>query len=306
MPGRLLAGASLTALGAGAGAALYAWRESTWVEATERVVRLAGLPAGLEGLRILHVSDTHFPADGASLPRFLETVSGLEFDLVLASGDYVETSAGWETAARGLTSLAARWGVYATLGAHDYCEPVRTAGEWASSWRDRALGRGRRFVDPSPFVTALESGGVRVLRNEWVSAEIGGELVRIGGAGDDSVGLARLERALPPEEVEPAGFTLLITHSPDAMLETAPGRAVPSLVLCGHTHGGQIRAPWYGAPVRHSQLVDRRRTAGEFERGGSRVVVSRGFGTAMVPLRFLCRPEIGVIELRSEADGEAV
>ena len=76
MPGRLLAGASLTALGAGAGAALYAWRESTWVEATERVVRLAGLPAGLEGLRILHVSDTHFPADGASLPRFLETVSG--------------------------------------------------------------------------------------------------------------------------------------------------------------------------------------------------------------------------------------
>ena len=86
------------------------------MEATERVVRLAGLPAGLEGLRILHVSDTHFPADGASLPRFLETVSGLEFDLVLASGDYVETSAGWETAARGLTSLAARWGVYATLG----------------------------------------------------------------------------------------------------------------------------------------------------------------------------------------------
>ncbi len=278
----------------GVGAALYAWWESTAVEITERRLQIPDLPVGLEGLRILHVSDTHFPADGDSVGRFVEKVWPLEYDLVCCTGDYVETSAGWDSAADALTQLRAPFGVYATLGAHDYCQPVRTFDEWLSFNVDRALGSPRRFVNPKPFVERLEASGIVVLRNEWRSLEIGGELVRLGGAGDDSVRMARLESAVPP----PEGFSMLLTHAPDAALRL-PSKAEggPSIVLSGHTHGGQIRLPGWGAPLRHSRLVSRSRPSGVFDLEGMQVVVSRGFGTAHVPLRFDCRPEIGLITL---------
>ena len=278
----------------GVGATLYAWWESTAVEVTERRIMLPDLPPGLEGLRILHVSDTHFPASGDSVGRFLERIWHLDYDLICCTGDYVETSAGWDSAGDALTQLTAPLGVYATLGAHDYCQPVRSFDEWVSFNADRLMGSPRRFVNPSPFVERLEDAGIVVLRNEWRSLEIGGELVRIGGAGDDSVRMARLDSATPPA----GGFSIMLTHAPDAALRLRmPRDGGPSLVLCGHTHGGQIRVPGWGAPMRHSRLVSREQTSGVFEVSGAQVVVSQGFGTAHVPLRFACRPEIGLITL---------
>lgn len=253
---------------------------------------MANLPPGLDGLRVLHISDTHFPADGASLARFAELVSGLDYDIVFATGDYVETAAGWETAVEAFSLLHAPLGVYASLGAHDYLSPITTFGEWSEAARRRIFGGRRRLIDPAPFVERLEGLGVRVLRNRCEQAEVGGEILRIAGAGDDSVGMARLDRALPP--TDSAAFTVLLTHSPDAALKLGDP---PPLIFSGHTHGGQIRIPGYGAPVRHSRLVDRRRTAGLFRYRNAQVIVSQGFGTAVVPLRLLCQPEIAIIEL---------
>lgn len=286
----------------GVGAALYAWWESTTVEVTERELAFPDLPPGLDGLRILHVSDTHFPASGDSVGRFLDALQPLDYDLVLCTGDYVETAAGWDAAADALTQLRAPFGVYATLGAHDYCAPVRSVEEWCSFNVARLTGARRRFVNPQSFIDRLEGAGVVVMRNEWRSLEIGGELVRIGGAGDDSVGMARLESAVPPlveaSSGRPGGFSILLTHAPDAALRLPPrAEGGPSLVLCGHTHGGQIRIPGWGAPMTHSRLASRRHADGVFEVAGTQVVVSRGFGTAHVPLRFACRPEIGLLTL---------
>ena len=277
----------------GGGLTAYAWWESTQAAAAHRRVAVRDLPAGLAGLRVLHISDTHFPADGASLERFAELVAGLEYDIVLATGDYVETAAGWDSAVEAFALLHAPFGVYASLGAHDYLSPVRTLGEWTAAARSRMFGGRRALVDPASFVERLEALGVRVLRNEWTQVEVGGEVLRIAGAGDDSVGMARLDRALPADE-DGAGLTVLLTHSPDAVLRL---ERPPPLVFCGHTHGGQIRAPWYGAPVRHSKLVDRRQTAGLFRRPNTQVIVSQGFGTAVIPLRLLCPPQLAVIEL---------
>ncbi len=325
MSGSLRALSSAAALlGAlGGGLAAYAWWESTQAKLVRHDVAVPGLPAGLDGLRVLHVSDTHFPANGASLERFAELIAEAEYDIVFASGDYVETAAGWDSAVEAFSLLHAPFGVYASLGAHDYLSPISTVAEWRDAMRRRAFGGRRRLVDPAPFVERLEDLGVRVLRNEWTQTEISGEILRIAGAGDDSVGMARLDRALPPVDsadspdgaggangVDSAdsangpdgadgansadGLTVLLTHSPDALLRL---QHPPPLSFCGHTHGGQIRIPGYGAPVRHSQLVDRRQTAGVFQRNGAQVIVSQGFGTAIVPLRLLCPPEIGLIHL---------
>ena len=292
--GRTLSTAAALVGGLGGALTAYAWWESTRAKLVRHDVEVPGLPAGLDGLRILHVSDTHFPANGASLERFAELIAEAEYDIVFASGDYVETAAGWDSAVEAFSLLHAPFGVYASLGAHDYLSPIATVAEWRDAARRRTLGGRRRLVDPAPFVERLEDLGVRVLRNEWAQAEIGGEVVRIGGAGDDSVGMAQLDQALPPEDGTD-GLTVLLTHSPDALLRL---QHPPPLSFCGHTHGGQIRIPGYGAPVRHSQLVDRRQTAGVFQRNGAQIVVSQGFGTAIVPLRFLCPPEVGLVKLR--------
>ena len=300
--GRTLSTAAALVGGLGGGLAAYAWWESTQAKLVRHDVEVPGLPDGLDGLRILHISDTHFPANGASLERFAELVAEVEYDIVFASGDYVETAAGWDSAVAAFSLLHAPFGVYASLGAHDYLSPISTMAEWSDAMRRRAFGGRRRLVDPAPFVERLENLGVRVLRNEWTQTEISGEVVRIGGAGDDSVGMARLDRALPPEDGADSpdgadgadGLTVLLTHSPDALLRL---QRPPPLSFCGHTHGGQIRIPGYGAPVRHSQLVDRRQTAGVFQRNGAQVVVSQGFGTAIIPLRFLCPPQIGLVHL---------
>ncbi len=293
---RALSSAAALVGALGGGLAAYAWWESTQAKLVRHDVAVPGLPAGLDGLRILHVSDTHFPANGASLERFAELVAEVEYDIVFASGDYVETAAGWDSAVEAFSLLHAPFGVYASLGAHDYLSPISTVAEWRGAMRRRAFGGRRRLVDPAPFVERLEDLGVRVLRNEWTQTEISGEILRISGAGDDSVGMARLDRALPPDGADSAdGLTVLLTHSPDALLRL---QHPPPLSFCGHTHGGQIRIPGYGAPVRHSQLVDRRQTAGVFQRNGAQVIVSQGFGTAIVPLRLRCPPEIGLIKLR--------
>ena len=297
--GRTLSATAALVGGLGGALTAYAWWESTRARLVRHDVEVPGLPAGLDGLRILHVSDTHFPANGASLERFAELIAEVEYDIVFASGDYVETAAGWDSAVEAFSLLHAPLGVYASLGAHDYLAPISTAAEWRDAARRRAFGGRRRLVDPAPFVERLESLGVRVLRNEWTQAEIGGEVVRIGGAGDDSVGMARLDQALPPEDGTDGphgkdGLTVLLTHSPDALLRL---QHPPPLSFCGHTHGGQIRIPGYGAPVRHSQLVNRQQTAGVFHHNGAQIVVSQGFGTAIVPLRFLCPPEVGLVQL---------
>ena len=295
-----LARALGTLIGTGAGlaaaAAFYAWREAKWVQTTETVVAIPDLPQGLDGLRILHISDTHFPADGESVPRFLDTVERLQYDITLMTGDYVETAAGWSSAVRAFRALRPGLGIYASLGAHDRTARPRSFWDGVRAYTPIPGVRRRLFVDPSPFVQALEDAGVTVLRNEQRSLEIAGELLRLSAVDDAWIGLADLDGALPGAGAEPQGFHVLLSHSPDALLDPRT-RSVP-LALCGHTHGGQIRVPFYGAPVRHSHLVDRVRTAGLHRIAHTQVVISRGFGTAALPLRLGCRPEIGVIELR--------
>ena len=289
----LAAFATFSALGAAVAA--HAWRESKRVELTRRVVRPRGLPPALDGLRILHVSDTHFPSDGESVERFLVAVDRAEFDFVAATGDYVETAAGWDAAVEALSALPERAPTYAVLGAHDHLPPVRTAREWLSAMRERTAGR-RRMISAAPFRSRLGEAGLHVLGNEWREIEINGEPVRIAGAGDASAGMARLADALPPAD---GVFTILLTHAPDAVLDHADaGRQVPPLALAGHTHGGQIAIPGYGAPFRHSRLATRSKPAGVFDVADGKVVVSRGFGTAIIPLRLQARPEICVVELR--------
>ena len=289
----VLVGSALTA---------YAWRESMNLELTHTVVPIDGLPTGLHGLRILHIADTHFPANARSLPRFRRAIERLQYDIVLATGDYAETARGWPTVVDAFRDLDPRLGCYAVIGGHERYAAPRSPRDVVKHLRALFDPTARRFIDPMPLVEELRTLGVRVLINESVSLEIGGEAVRLIGIDDAALGRDDLPAALP---ANPQGrFEILLSHSPDGVLHPR-ARRIP-FALSGHTHGGQIRLPGYGAPVRHARAVTRRQPAGLMRIGATQTYVSRGFGTSAIPLRLGARPELGVIELRTaEPAGKA-
>ncbi len=299
--GRALARLSIAGMFAGSALAGYAWRTSMNLELTDTVVRIDGLPAGLDGLRILHIADTHFPANARSLPRFRRAVERLRYDVVFATGDYAETTRGWPTVVEAFRDLEPGFGCYAVIGAHERYAALRTRTDVRRFLQGLLNPTTRRFVDPTPLIEELRSIGVRVLINESASVEIGGEAVRIIGIDDASLGRDDLPAALP---ATPQGhFEILLSHSPDGVLHPLAQR-IP-LALSGHTHGGQIRLPGYGSPVRHARAVNRQHPAGLMRIGATQNYVSRGFGTSTIPFRLGARPELGVIELRATERGDA-
>ncbi len=235
------------------------------------------LPA-LSALRLLHISDLHVERFGRREEHLLELVEALQPDLIVATGDYVNLSCADDpiahaAARRVLEGLRAPAGVFATLGS----PPVD------------------RYIAP-----IFEGSGVRLLRDEGVLVEgpAGERLALLGmdcshDRAEDERVLAGLSAAAPAD-----AYRILLYHSPD--LGPVASDYGMDLYLCGHTHGGQIRLPGYGALVTSSQL-GKRFEMGRYQVGRTLLVVSRGVGLEGLGaprVRFLCRPEVILFSAR--------
>jgi predicted MPP superfamily phosphohydrolase len=227
-----------------------------------------GLP-----LRIVHLSDPHVERTTARERKLVPLVDELQSDLILLTGDYLNLSyLGDETAQRDFHTLASQlhapYGVYAVRGSVD--SPALTE---------------RLFADLD----------IVVLENESVRLDIKGQeiyLVGVACSHDLSIDIPRLDQAL--RGVPPDSFKILLYHSPD-LIEAASERGM-DLYLAGHTHGGQICLPLYGA-VFTSSIYGKQYEAGLFQEGRTYLYVSRGLGLegGQAPrARFLCRPEVAV------------
>ena len=198
----------------------------------------------------------------------VEVSNLLQPDLVALTGDFVTYSrASIEPVAEMLGALRARAGVVAVLGNHDF----RVGAEII----ERALSR----------------RGIEVLRNRHILLRKGGETLPVAGVDDYGYG-ADLNRALHGIPREAA--TLLLAHNP-RLVRLASCHGV-SLVLSGHTHGGQVNIPFLGTVYGRSpeQL---RFKVGWDRLGSTQIYVSRGIGTVVLPWRLRCPAEILRLEL---------
>lgn len=245
--------------------------ERHWVEQTERVVALAGLPASMDGFRILHLTDIHFDdrTNVARLCAMLDRFNRLEPDMVVLTGDLItHFRRHIEPCAQVLGRLRARRGVYAVLGNHDH---------WAN---------GRAMAE------ALRHQGIRVLCNEHELIDGGFWLV---GVDDPHLHFDDLDAALDGID-EDGRPRVLLAHSPDIM-SVAVDRV--DVVLTGHTHGGQVRLPVVGPLMRATRREAARRHVMGLKRiGRTLCFTNRGLGTVLIPIRFNCRPEVAVVTLR--------
>jgi predicted MPP superfamily phosphohydrolase len=241
------------------------------LEVTQHEIVLDHLPAAFDGYRIAFLTDTHV----ASFMRrglYREAVArAMRFDpdLVLLGGDFVTFERHIPLMAEVLMpGLAARDGVYAVLGNHDY---------WA---------------DADGIIAALTVRGVRFLINRSIAIRRGGDAIALLGIDELYRGDPDVDTAFAP--VDPAAVCIGLSHHPD-IVDLLDGRRI-DLLVCGHTHGGQIRFPFFGSVVVPSK--HEARYASGFHRAGEVLMyVSRGIG-AVPPLRILCRPEVATFVLR--------
>jgi len=217
------------------------------------------------------------------LREAIDEINRARPDVVLLTGDYVSSevltprltvAAAWQCG-RLLNQLDCRQR-YAIFGNHDI---------WA----------GEQHVGD-----ALQSNGITVLKNSYLPFERGGGRMWLAGLDDPVCGQPDPDRAIPPSIRNIANEPiLLMCHAPDyvdVLREHPAGQAV-SLVLSGHTHGGQIRLPFVG-PLRLPP-GGRKYVEGLFQLGTTQLYVNRGIGSVGVPFRFDCRPEITLFTLRS-------
>jgi predicted MPP superfamily phosphohydrolase len=240
------------------------------IEITRHEIFIDDLPDPFDGYRIAFLTDTHV-ANVVRRAFFEEVVAQtnrFEPDLVLLGGDFVSFERHIPLMADVLlTNLRARDGLIAVLGNHDY---------WSNGEKVKA---------------AMEERGVQFIINKSI-------VLRRGGAELPLIGVDEIYRGEPDIDAAfngiRSGPCLGLTHHPD-LIDLLEGRRL-DLLVAGHTHGGQIRLPFFGSivvPSRHEA-----RYASGFQRVGRVLMyVSRGVG-AIPPLRILCRPEVATFVLR--------
>lgn len=286
---------------AGAGIACFAWAlvEPHRVEVTYVHVPLAGLSAQ-ERIRIVQLSDVHsrsHPRLEESLPDIIARQSP---DLIVFTGDALNRRYGLPVFRRLMSRLSAIAPTYAVLGNWD--------------------------VGPGAGLNLFGATGVRELDGEFVEIAVRGRHVRLVGARfGETVRLRKAVRAartpmpanavpaalpaiplsanvsdaLPPAAPGPRSVVppvVVLAHSPDAIAYAKEA----DLLLAGHTHGGQIRLPWYGAIITLTE-TGKQYESGLHRAGQTWIYTNRGIGVEpLLPVRFLCRPEVTVMDLVAE------
>jgi predicted MPP superfamily phosphohydrolase len=258
-------------LGISGTAAYASLFEITDYELTETDIFIRGLPASFENFRIVQVSDVHHSSlvSLEEVRRVVELAQSARGDMVVLTGDYTTARRSYiEPCAEVLGTLEAPSGVWAVLGNHDHY----TDGELTR----RALVRQR----------------IGVLDNAHTLLARGADTLQLAGIDDWSWGYADWTRALGG--LDRKRPTLLLSHEPQVF--DAPETKGLSLILSGHTHGGQVNLPFVGAPARFFEAFKYLR--GRYERDGQQLYVSRGTGVVGLPIRFGARPEVAVLRLR--------
>lgn len=260
---RALAAAGI-GLVAGGGAHGYLY-ERHRVGVTRTDLPVSGLPAALDGLRVALLTDFHHTGDeaAADIQRAVDLARALKPDLIVLGGDYVtlQDRTYMSPCAELLRTLAAPFGVFGVLGNHD---------------------------DDVDMTRELKRRGVEMLNDARTTLTIRGEALDLVGLKfwtRQPSDLARLMRG-------GTTTTVLIAHDPRRLYQ-ATALNVP-LMLSGHTHGGQIVLPGFGAIAAKKFPV----ISGAARRENTTAFVSRGIGTVYVPCRINCPPEVALLTLK--------
>ena len=256
---------------------------NTALEVNEYEIVSDRIPQRFDGFRIAQVSDLHNAEFGEGNSKLIQLLSQTEPDIILLTGDLIDSRQTNIKIALAFAQEAMKIApVYFVSGNHE---------ARVSEYEDLKMG--------------LAEAGVIVLENQKVEITREGESITLMGIDDpsfqesylfgDAESVAR--QAIDDLQNESDGYTILLSHRPELFeLYVETGM---DLVFSGHAHGGQFRLPFIGGLVAPNQGFFPKYDAGLFSGENTIMIVSRGVGNSIVPLRFNNRPEIIVIEFKN-------
>jgi predicted MPP superfamily phosphohydrolase len=266
------------------------------VERNAFVLRRYDVPvlrAGEAAVRVLHVSDVHMLGRQRRKQEFIASLAAEEPDLVVTTGDNLAGADGVDGMLRAVAAFRGLPGVF-VLGSNDYYAP-RPKNPFKYFWKDHKRVAG----EPLPWrdlVAGFADLGWTDLTNARTHVTVAGRAVEVAGVDDPHLKRDRLSVADPPADTG-AALRLALVHAPEPRALDRFERSGFDLLLCGHTHGGQLRLPGVGALVTNCG-IDRARARGLSRYGRSWLHVSAGLGTSpYAPVRFACRPEATLLTL---------
>lgn len=243
------------------------------------------IPAAFSGFRIAQVSDLHNAEFGKNNAELLKLLSESRPDIIVITGNLIDANHTDVGIALGFAQESVRIApTYYVTGNHEAASPQYDT-----------------------LKAGLEEEGVIVLEDEAISLERGGETISLIGLADPDFTVkgemfgeapvmvsAKLKNLNDGE----GKYTIMLSHRSE-LFETYVNCGI-DLVFAGHAHGGQFRLPFIGGVIAPNQGLFPKYDAGLYTDGGTNMVVSRGIGNSIIPLRFNNRPEIVLVELNAE------
>lgn len=229
------------------------------------------LSLDLAGLTFVHLTDIHHGRDiGVDyIEKCVASVNNLCPDIVFITGDLVSGYSGFiKPCIDVLAKLKSRYGVYVVPGNHDY-------------WSDIDL-----------MAQEFKKSGIHFLINESYPIKIKNTTLEIIGLDDLWAGQPDIIKAL--KNVDPHAMKILLMHNPDLFPEISSNGI--NLILCGHTHGGQVCLPFVGPPIIPSRYGIKY-AKGLYKNANCTMYVNKGIGLMPPPVRFMCKPEIAFFSL---------
>ncbi len=240
------------------------------------------IPVAFSGFRIAQVSDLHNAEFGENNVRLLELLSESRPDIIVITGDLVDSGHTDIDIAISFGEEAARIApVYYVTGNHE-----------------------ARLSQYDRLRNGLEAAGVSMLEDRAVELERDGEKITLVGLSDPDFTVrsdifgevpAMVSTKLYSLADTESSYTILLSHRPE-LFESYASSGI-DLVLSGHAHGGQFRLPFIGGLVAPNQGLFPKYDAGLYTESSTQMVVSRGIGNSIIPVRFNNRPEIVMVEL---------
>lgn len=242
-----------------------------WLKIKDVKVNFEDIDDAIEGFRILQISDLHANSKNKMNLDIWQAIEGLDFDIAVITGDIVNGYAQQlDPHMEGIEKLAQRVPVYFVDGNHD----------------KNAYNK---------ICIMLVDAGVIVLNNENTTVKYNDVEINIVGLRDyyvlEKAGFKDVGDLLQPN----TGFKIILSHQPQ--LFDMADASENALMLCGHTHGGQIRLPLLPTLYAPDQGILPKYGDGLYENGKAKMYVSRGIGTTFFPIRFYNRPEVAIIEI---------
>lgn len=253
---------------------VFFYVNNNWLTVSNHTMQSREIPTSFDGYRIVQVSDLHDATFGDKQQRLVNKIQQTKPDMIVITGDIIDSNRyNLQNSLDLIDQIVKISDVYYVTGNHE----VATN-------------------DVEKIKEELMARGVRVLSNETVTVERAGETISLTGIDDPLMGEVA-SRMIADSRVPSDAFTVLLAHRPEDF--QAYVDAGIDVTFSGHAHGGQFRIPGIGGLVAPGQGYFPKYTAGIHEQGQSKLVVSRGLGNSIIPIRLFNLPEIVVVTLKS-------